>query len=201
MSDWDDDTPQLRNNLTRLFRRVRDEAFRREPLTIEVARGWQRDIMKGLVPPDPVLIGRFRGEAGLEKYNVKVGDLPGASASEVPAELAEFDRKLRLAIAELDELINPGQDLTADDLAAVITLCAWAHSEWIRIHPFANGNGRTARLWVNSIAFRYGLPPFLRIRPRPGSGYARVAAAAMRGDWRPTIALFRQMYIASLLGE
>ena len=32
-------------------------------------------------------------------------------------------------------------------------------AEWIRIHPFANGNGRIARLWVNSIAMRYDLRP------------------------------------------
>lgn len=201
MVDWDDDTSQLRSNLAKLFRRVRDEALCREPLTIEVAHGWQRDIMKGLVPPDPHLVGRFRGETGLETYNVKVGDLPGVRAPEVLAELAEFDRKLWLAIAELDQLIKPGQDLTADNLAAIITLCAWAHSEWIRIHPFANGNGRTARLWVNSMAMRYGLPPFLRIRPRPGDGYGRASAAAMRGDWRPTVTLFRRMYVASLLGK
>jgi hypothetical protein len=195
MTNWDDDTPQLRSNLTELFRRVRDEALRREPLTIEVARGWQLDIMKGLVPPDPKLVGRFRGEVGLEDYNVKVDDLRGVRAPDVPAELAGFDRKLRLAIAELDQLIEPGRDLTADDLAAIITLCAWAHSEWVRIHPFANGNGRTARLWVNSIAMRYGLPPFLRIRPRPGDGYGRASAAAMRGDWRPTVTLFRRMLL------
>jgi len=198
MTDWDDDTPRLRSNLAKVLGRVRDEALRRESLTIEVARGWQLDIMQGLVPPDPKLVGRFRGEAGLENYNVKVGDLPGVRASDVSAELAEFDRKLRLAIAELDHLIKPDQDLTADDLAAILTLSAWAHSEWIRIHPFANGNGRTARLWVNSIAMRYGLPPFLRLRPRPGDGYDRAAAAAMQGDWRPTVALFRRMYIDSL---
>jgi len=199
MSNWDDDTPQLRSNLTELFRRVRDEALRREPLTVEVARGWQLKTMEGLVPPEPTLVGRFRGEAGLESYNVKVGDLPGVPAPEVSAELAEFDRKLRRAIAELDQRYEPGHDLTADSLEAIITLCAWAHSEWIRIHPFANGNGRTARLWVNSIAMRYGLPPFLRIRPRPGDGYGLASAAAMRGDWRPTVALFRQIYTASLV--
>jgi hypothetical protein len=164
----------------------------------ESARGWQVDIMQGLVPPDPKLLGRFRGEAGLENYNVKVGDLPGAQASEVASELAEFDRKLRQALAELDQLIKPGQDLTADDLAAVLALSAWAHSEWVRIHPFANGNGRTARLWGNGLAMRYGLPPFLRLRPRPDGGYARAAAAAMQGDWRPTLSLFRRMYIESL---
>jgi len=199
MVDWDDDSPQLRTNLEKLFGRVRDEALRREPLTIEVARGWQREIMQGLVSPDPELVGRFRGEAGLENYNVKVGGLPGVWALAVSAELAEFDRKLRLAIADLDQMVKPDRDLTADNLAAVITLCAWVHSEWVRIHPFANGNGRTARLWVNSIAMRYGLPPFLRIRPRPGSGYGRASIAAMQGDWSPTVALFRQMYINALL--
>lgn len=198
MANWDDDTPQLRSNLARVLSKVRDEALRREPLTSEVARAWQLDIMQGLVPPDPKLVGKFRGEPGLEDHNVQVGDLPGAWASDVSSELAEFDRKLRLAIAELDQMIERGQDLTADNVAAILTLCAWAHSEWVRIHPFANGNGRTARLWANSIAMRYGLPPFLRIRPRPNGEYGRASAAAMQGDRRPTITLFRQMYIESL---
>lgn len=166
---------------------------------MEAARGWQLEIMQGLIPPEPQLVGRFRGEAGLEDYNVKVGDLPGVRAPEVAAELREFDRKLRLAIAELDALIEQGQELTGDYLEAILTLCAWAHSEWIRIHPFTNGNGRTARLWVNSIAMRYGLPPFLRLRPRPGDGYGPACAAAMQGDWSSTVALFRRMYINSLL--
>jgi hypothetical protein len=67
-----------------------------------------------------------------------------------------------------------------DQLAAIVDLCAWAHAEWVRIHPFANGNGRTARLWANCLAMRYGLPPFIRLRPRPNSGYA-AAAKAMHG--------------------
>src|SRR3954464_2586062 len=200
MTDWDDDTPRLPSNLAQVFGRVRDEALRREPLTVETARGWQLDITQGLVPPDPKLVGRFRGEAGLEDYNVKVGDLPGVQASDVSSELAQFDRKLRQAIAELDHLIKPGQELNPDDLAAILTLSAWAHSEWVRIHPFANGNGRTARLWVNSIAMRYGLPPFLRLRPRPDGGHDRAASSAMQGDRRPTVALFRQMYIDFLRG-
>jgi len=199
MVDWDDDTPQLRSNLAKLFGRVRDEALRREPLTTETARGWQREMMQGLIPPEPRLVGRFRGEAGLEDYDVEVGGLPGVRAPDVAAELREFDRKLRLAIAELDTLIEPGRELTGDHLEAVLTLCAWTHSEWIRIHPFTNGNGRTARLWVNSIAMRYGLPPFLRLRPRPGDSYGPACAAAMRGDWSLTVLLFRRMYIDSLL--
>lgn len=200
MADWDDDTPQLRRNLGGVFRRVRDEALRRERLTCEIARGWQRELMEGLVAPEPGLVGRFRGEAGLEDYDVEVGGLPGVRAPEVRAALAVFDRKLGQAIDVLDPLTEPGQDLTTDSFAAVLDLCAWAHAEWVRIHPFANGNGPTARLMVNSIAMRYGLLPFLRVRPRPDRGYQRAAKAAMRGDWRPTVALFRQLLIDSLRG-
>lgn len=198
MADWDADSPQLRANLAKVFARVRDEALGRKPLTAEVARVWQLEMMEGLVPPGPNRVGKFRGETGLEDCEVEVGGFPAIPAAEVTAELAAFDRKLRLALTELDRLIRPDQDLTVDNVAAVLVLCAWAHAEWVRIHPFANGNGRTARLWANSIAMRYGLPPFLRLRPRPGDSYGRVCAAAMRGDWRPTVAQFRQMYIRSL---
>jgi hypothetical protein len=195
MVDWDDDSPRLRSNLLKVVRSVRNDAERRKPLAAEGARRWQRDLMKGLAAPDPNLIGKFRGETGLENCNVIVGAVPGVHAPDVLPELAEFDRKLQQALAELDQQMPLRKDLTVDDLAAVLTLCAWVHSEWIRIHPFANGNGRTARLWVNSIAMRYGLPPFLSLRPRPGGDYGRFSAEGMQGNWRPTIALFRQMFI------
>ena len=68
----------------------------------------------------------------------------------------------------------------------MLDLCAWAHGEWVRIHPLTNGNGRTARLWANSLLVRYGLPPVIGLRPRPGGGYGAAGAAAMRGDVRPT---------------
>ena len=49
----------FRSNLAKVLGRVRDEALRRDPLTVEVARGWHRGIMEGLVSPDPELVGRF----------------------------------------------------------------------------------------------------------------------------------------------
>lgn len=51
-------------------------------------------------------------------------------------------------------------------LAATVRLAAWAHAEWICIHRFANGNGRTARMWANFLFMRYGLPPVIHLRPR-----------------------------------
>ena len=69
---------------------------------------------------------------------------------------------------------------TENELLAVIELAAIAHGEWVRIHPYANGNGRTARVWANWVAMRYGLPPFVRIKPRPdGLLYAQGAQRSM----------------------
>jgi Fic family protein len=97
-------------------------------------------------------------------------------------------------VRRLDEWIPPDTEPDADQLAAIVEVCAWSHAEWVRIHPFANGNGRTARLWVNSLASRYGLPPFLHLRPRPaGRRYGIASERAMFGDRTLTVALFHEL--------
>ena len=96
-------------------------------------------------------------------------------------------------VSEMDAELPMGQEPNADQLAAVIDLCAWAHAEWVRIHPLANGNGRTARLWANSLAMRYGLEPFVRLRPRPSAGYGEAGVRAMQGDWKPTAVVLRRL--------
>jgi len=111
----------------------------------------------------------------------------------VGGELQRFEEILQAAVAQLDRALPVGKEPNADVRDAVIDLCAWAHAEWVRIHPFANGNGRTARLWANFLAMRYGLPPFVRLRPRPDDGYADSSAKAMEGEWTPTAFVFRQM--------
>lgn len=40
-----------------------------------------------------------------------------------------------------------------------VSFAAKAHVELVRIHPFADGNGRTARLLVNLLLMREGYPP------------------------------------------
>ena len=194
MIDWDDDGKQLRANLRRVLSEALRDARRRLTPSVEQARGWQSNIMRGLASPGSQYLGRFRGEPGLEGCEVAIDDYRGVSSDRVADALRRFEEKLQNTVAALDGLIEPGQDLSADDVAAVIDLCAWVHSEWVRIHPFANGNGRTARLWANRIAMRYGLPPSVRLRPRPDGGYGNASAEAMAGRWHPTVRAFRHMY-------
>ena len=145
--------------------------------------------------PDPREVGAFRGEAGLEACRVQVAGSEAVPSGEVIEALGGFERTLRRVIEVLDEAYPAGTDLDIDGLAAAIDLAAWAHAEWVRIHPLANGNGRIARIWANAVLMRYGLPPVVRLRPRPDSGYGRAAAAAMRGNWRPTALAIRRMLV------
>ena len=70
-------------------------------------------------------------------------------------------------------------------MSGVVELAAWAHGEWVRIHPFANGNGRTARLLANYVLVRFGFGPALTIRPRPDQPYGEAARSSMKeGDHR-----------------
>ena len=40
-----------------------------------------------------------------------------------------------------------------------IELAAWTHAEFVRIHPFPDGNGRTSRLLMNYQLMAQGFPP------------------------------------------
>jgi len=191
--DWDKDSPRLRQNLGKVLKEIVLAAEQREFPTLEAARRWQSRIMEDLNVPDRRNVGAFRGEPGLERIQVRVGTNYGVDSLEVSEELARFEKKLQALIAELDALLPVDQELDADQLAAVIDLCAWVHAEWLRIHPFANANGRTARLCANSLAVRYGLPPFIRLRPRPNSGYEDAGAKSMQGDWKPTAVVIRRL--------
>jgi hypothetical protein len=139
------------------------------------------------------LLARFAGSGGLERVQVRVGPNFSVDSAKVAEELTRFEAKLQMLVASLDALVPVGQEPDLDQLAAIIDLCAWVHAEWVRIHPFANGNGRVARLWANNLAMRYGVPPFVRLRPRPEAGYGEAGSKAMQGDWKPTAVVFRRL--------
>lgn len=161
-----------------------------------MAQEWHRAIFRGVRLPVTYYAGEIRDRdprfPELYGYEVVVGGALAVVSANVPAELARFERRVQEVCQRLDAAIPAGeQPATEVELRAAIALSANAHGEWVRIHPFANGNGRAARVWGNWIAVRYGLPPFVRIRPRPeGALYGMAAATSMRGDHSLTTVLF-----------
>ncbi len=193
MPDWEEESLRLSDNLVAALQLAAYSSERREIPTLTAARNWHKRINRGLVVPRARFVGAFRGEPGLERIHSRVGSRYGAKPADVAKELNEFEAKLQAIVSELDAILPSRVPLSQDHLGAVLDVCAWVHSEWVRIHPFVNGNGRTARLWANSIALRYGLPPFLALRPRPGARYAAASAKAMQGDWSSAAVVFRDL--------
>jgi fido (protein-threonine AMPylation protein) len=171
-----------------------------------MAQGWHRRIYKGVRLPVPYYAGEIRDSDSkfpeLYGYEVRVGRLRGVDSTFVPQQLAGFEAAMKEAVAVLDPAIPAGgSPADAAKLRSVLTLCAYAHGEWVRIHPFANGNGRTARIWSNWCALRYGVPPFVNLKPRPeGNLYATASALSMRGDHQSMVAVFAAMLDRHLAG-
>lgn len=197
---WNDDPSgwerHIEGHLNRLGNAVVAQAGLRAVPTIAMAQDWHRETYRGVPLPVPCYAGEIRDTDAefpeLIGYEVAVGTAMGAPSSEVPAALAAFEAGLQAIIARMDRAIAVGdRPGTSADLFAVLEVAAIAHGEWVRIHPFANGNGRIARLWANWVSVRYGLPFFLTLKPRPANVlYASAAAASMRGDHRPMVVTF-----------
>ncbi len=187
-------------NVRRVLTDIARSSDRREKPTIAQAKRWHRDLYEGLPRPFDYYAGEVRDSdprfPDLIGYEIDVGGIPGTPSALVPAALEQFEERAQAAVARLDEAIPLSaapHALSAAQLHGVLTLCAFLHGEWVRVHPFANGNGRTARMWANWAALRYGLPPFVTIKPRPDQPYGAAAMASMRGEHRVTLAVFAQM--------
>ena len=117
---------------------------------------------------DPLGAGRLR------LTQVYVGSHVPPPAARLPELLDEF-------IAWL----NSGRAAT---LAArhPVELAARAHYRLVHIHPFYDGNGRTARLLMNYILMQAGYPP-VSVRMADRQHYYRHLEAANGGDVRPFV--------------
>jgi fido (protein-threonine AMPylation protein) len=186
---WDDEVASTKadENLASVALVIRSasSASRATP-TDSLARAWHREMLDGIAIPDDAYRGGFRGDAhpALLDYEVTVGGLPATRACDVAGEISKLISELQARVQILDELDaqeNPTL-LEPAFVKTVLDTAAWLHGEWIRIHPFVNGNGRTARMWVLWLCSRYGLPQLLPMRPRPDMGYGPASLLSMTGD-------------------
>ncbi|MDQ2713184.1 MAG: Fic family protein, partial [Acidobacteriota bacterium] len=75
-----------------------------------------------------------------------------------------------------------------------------AHFRLVGIHPFADGNGRTARLLMNLLLLRGGYPP-IAVRPEDRKTYLdTLEQASMQQDLKP-FQMFMHQRLDATLGE
>ncbi|CAD6195156.1 unnamed protein product [Caenorhabditis auriculariae] len=89
---------------------------------------------------------------------------------------------VREQMFELVEWLNDPQTLEMDP----VELAAIAHYKLVLVHPFTDGNGRTARLLLNLILMRSGFPPVILPVESRAEYYATLNVANL-GDLRPFV--------------
>jgi hypothetical protein len=213
---WDHDDPadtqRVIDNVDRLVWSLKGQAADREVPSLAVVRRWHAACFAGCTLPVPGYAGRFRGDSTVPEligYEVGVGalradgmpDRVGVPSADVRAGVLRLLAQIRRAVGVLDPQVPAGhRPIAQAELETVASLAAAVHGEWIRIHPYANGNGRTARLWGAWVALRYGLPVFVTVKPRPADAdYAISSRMSMgrppdfQGDHRAAGLVFADM--------
>lgn len=182
---------KIKRNYVALRKSVVDDALDGTRPTVEGVRGWHRASLAGVDLAEPQVAGGFRGEGApgqLATCVALVGGAVGEFPSNVVVRVRETFRQLSERLDVLDARLDDGETL-ADLYADVIELCAWLHGEWVRIHPFVDHNGSTARLLTLTVGLLYGILLNLPGKPRsdlPEQGlvldYDRAAGNQMLGD-------------------
>ena len=219
---WEDDPGDLvliARNAAGLASRLAETAEARTLPDLADVLGWHAALYAGCRVPVTGYVGHLRGDTsvpGLLGYEVGVGPLlpdglpekVGVPSENVAGEVGALVPAIHAGLEHLDAVLPPGRrPTTVDQLDAVVRLTALVHGEWVRLHPFANGNGRTARTWAAFVALRYSLPVFVTAKPRPDDvAYARAGHASMGrppdfvGDHDTATAVFGHLLSLALLG-
>jgi Fic family protein len=96
-----------------------------------------------------------------------------AGASFMPPPSSDVRPKLNELLTWLKE--NP-DEYTPMELAAVF------HHRFVQIHPFTEGNGRTARLLMNAVLLRFGYPFIVIVSTQDRSRYLKTLMEADLGN-------------------
>jgi Fic/DOC family len=210
----------IQGNIAKLITGLRATATDRVLPTREELCRWHARLYAGCDVPVAGYVGHLRGDSAVPElidYEVGLGaqlkdgnpEKMGLWARQVGDEIEAVLAGLGAVFVELDARLPTGKSpTTPDEILALISFAALAHGECLRVHPFANGNGRIARLMVAFICLRYGLPMFLHIKPRPDSeDYIRASRDSMGrppdfvGNHTTTTAVFARMLADVLAGE
>lgn len=146
------DEQHMNLDLKQAYEKAIEYAKQHKPITTEMLISLAALVMKNTGKEYQTMLGDFssaRGELRLLNVTAGVGGRSYMNYSKVPMKLAELcdmlnERRAKSATMSVDELYQ----LTFD-----------AHYHLVTIHPWADGNGRMARLLMNMLQIEFGLIP------------------------------------------
>lgn len=191
---WSDDKaehqdPAFASRLAGVVRIACKNARSAVPSTDDVMT-WHRVAFEAVVPVDyyagnPRQIDPRRPcleeEVGVLTANGQI--IPGSASKDV---LTHFTALFVWVRQQADAIDLRWPTLSATKRTeALALLVAYAVGEFVKIHPFRNGNGRTSRVLWAVLLCRYGLRWEHSIRVRPEPPYGDIMRASMTGNHKP----------------
>lgn len=157
------------------------------PITINTLMALSALVMKNTGKEYHTVLGTFssaRGELRLLNVTAGVGGRSYMNYNKVPAKLAEFCERLNsfrqtASKSTIDELYQWTFDV---------------HYELVTIHPWADGNGRMARLVMNMLQFEFGLIP-TKILREDKEEYIKALVATREED---ALSIFRGFMLSMM---
>ena len=149
-------------------------AKQHKPISTEMLISLSALVMKNTGKEYKTALGDFssaRGELRLLNVTAGIGGRSYMNYSKVPMKLAEFCEQLNASRAKASEMsMDELYQLTFD-----------AHYQLVTIHPWADGNGRMARLVMNMLQFEFGLIP-TKILSEDKEEYIKALVATREDD-------------------
>jgi CRISPR-associated endonuclease/helicase Cas3 len=171
--------PLLAELVLRIQERIEAEDYAGSPLDEDLIRALHRDFCGDLVPD---WAGKWRIIA------VRVGPHEPPAPPLVPMQMREYALDLQ---ARLEEPVKNAQ---------LPEMLAFAEGRLLTIHPFADFNGRLARLWLWELLRRLKLPP-VNLAPQNRTAadvYLQALRSADGKDFRPLAELWIQRLTESV---
>jgi cell filamentation protein len=138
-------------------------------------------------------LGRIYSWAGRYRdVNLSKGGFVFASAMAIPQLMKEFGRRML-------GKHTPCREGSVDEVAKRLAI---VHVEFLLIHPYREGNGRTARLLATLMAYQAGMPGldfgFIGSRGREFDQYISAIHAGVKEDYRPMTAIMNRALTRAL---
>lgn len=147
-----------------------------------------------LVPPNHrYFAGHYRGESFLCLKSCFVGvpndNRVGFHPAIVQDKMQQFSELILLGMNALDRMHSFPEQLvpSEDKLLSTVAFACQVFEEFLRVHPYANGNGHIGRflIWAILVKYRY-FPVQFPIDPRPFFlDYAKVITEYRDGNHEP----------------
>lgn len=163
-------------------------ADKHTPITVELLKGLSALVMKNTGKEYKTALGDFssaQGDLRLLNVTAGTGGKSYMNYSKVPDKLSEFCHRLN----------KERDNYAGKSISQLYEMSFDAHYNLVTIHPWADGNGRMARLLMNLLQFEFKLIP-AKILKEDKEEYIKALVATRENE---DLSIFREFITATMI--